>query len=116
LPSLEIFAKCTDSSGFIPNIVLHIFWQESPQEELKEFELNMVAYGLNCVPYLALRVIKEIASLVAEHAPDISRALLKQTYGCRFGRRSNIGLNSTSSKSGPVWPRVKKWTRNFDEL
>lgn len=39
----------------------HIFWRASPCDELKLFQLNTVTYGLNCAPYLALRVLRDIA-------------------------------------------------------
>uniref|UniRef100_A0A2S2QU41 Uncharacterized protein n=1 Tax=Sipha flava TaxID=143950 RepID=A0A2S2QU41_9HEMI len=39
----------------------HILWRPSPHMELVEYELNTVTYGVNCVPFLALHVLQEVA-------------------------------------------------------
>jgi hypothetical protein len=39
----------------------HILWHASPHDQLIEYELNIVMYGLNCAPFLALRVLATIA-------------------------------------------------------
>lgn len=100
----------------------HIFWRESPQEELKEFELNTVTYGLNCALYLALRIIKEIASLVADHAPNVSRTLLKQTYMDDICTGADSVEEALSLKTALVQTlaqfglELKKWSSNSDKL
>lgn len=100
----------------------HIFWRKSPQEELKEFELNKVTYGLNCAPFLALRVIKEIASLVVDHAPDISRALLKQTHmddictGADSVEKALVLKSTLVHNLAQFGLVLKKWTSNSNEL
>lgn len=40
----------------------HVLWRASPHDKLHEYELHTVTYGLNCAPYLPLRVLKIIAS------------------------------------------------------
>jgi len=35
----------------------HIFWRTSNADQLIEYVLNTVTYGVNCAPFLALRVI-----------------------------------------------------------
>lgn len=39
----------------------HILWRASPHDQLVEYQLNTVTYGLNCAPFLALRVLAAIA-------------------------------------------------------
>jgi len=39
----------------------HILWRESPHDKVVEYELNTVTYGVNCAPFLALRVLQCIA-------------------------------------------------------
>ncbi|KAF0724709.1 Uncharacterized protein FWK35_00038057, partial [Aphis craccivora] len=58
----------------------HIFWRASPLDELKEYQLNTVTYGVNCAPYLALRVLKDLADNCCEELPDVKQALTHQTY------------------------------------
>lgn len=38
----------------------HIFWRFDNSEAIQKYELNTVTYGLNCAPFLALRVIKQL--------------------------------------------------------
>lgn len=58
----------------------HIFWRESPLHELKEYQLNTVTYGMSCAPYLALRVLKDIAEQDCSDFPAVRDAILSQTY------------------------------------
>ncbi|VVC45890.1 Ribonuclease H-like domain,Protein of unknown function DUF1759,Peptidase aspartic [Cinara cedri] len=57
----------------------HIFWRSSPAEELKEYQLNTVTYGVNSAPFLALRVLKDIAEYECEKFPAVRDSLLQQT-------------------------------------
>ncbi|XP_050538460.1 uncharacterized protein LOC126903928 [Daktulosphaira vitifoliae] len=100
----------------------HILWRSSPKEELKEYELNTVTYGLNCAPYLALRVLKEIAMEVQDEEPDISRALQSSTYmddictGAQTleeAKRLRDALVHVLAKSGL---ELKKWSSNYKEV
>lgn len=58
----------------------HILWRPDPLQELKEFELNTVTYGVNCAPYLALRVLNDIAQSDCEVYPAVREVLQSQTY------------------------------------
>lgn len=58
----------------------HIFWRASPSDELNEYQLNTVTYGVNCAPYLALRVLKDLAENFCKELPDVRQALTHQTY------------------------------------
>ncbi|XP_025406061.1 uncharacterized protein LOC112680239 [Sipha flava] len=58
----------------------HILWRPSPTEELKVFELNTVTYGVNCSPFLALRVLKHIAENDCHDFPAVRESLLFSTY------------------------------------
>lgn len=39
----------------------HVLWRATPVDALKEYELNTVTYGVNSAPFLALRVLHDIA-------------------------------------------------------
>lgn len=58
----------------------HILWRSSPHEKLIEYELNTVTYGMNCAPYLALRVLRSIALDDCKGNESVRNALLFQTY------------------------------------
>lgn len=58
----------------------HILWRASPHDKLLEYELNTVTYGVNCAPYLALRVLQSIASDDCNDSEGVRNALTRQTY------------------------------------
>jgi len=96
----------------------HIFWRPSPHDELIEYELNTVTYGVNCAPYLALRVLQTIASDDCDNFEFVGNALTRQTYVddiCDGADTiSNVlklqsDLISVMNKSGL---ELKKWASN----
>ncbi|CAI6351883.1 unnamed protein product [Macrosiphum euphorbiae] len=58
----------------------HVFWRSSPLEKLVEYELDTVTYGVNCAPFLALRVLKSIAAEDCDEYISVRKALTHQTY------------------------------------
>jgi len=58
----------------------HILWRASPYDELIEYELHTVTYGVNCAPFLALRVLQSIASNECDDNEPVRSALIYQTY------------------------------------
>ncbi|KAF0706113.1 Uncharacterized protein FWK35_00038350, partial [Aphis craccivora] len=58
----------------------HILWRSSPQDALEEYELNTVTYGVNCAPFLAIRVLHHIANRDCGDVPAVRDALLFSTY------------------------------------
>jgi len=58
----------------------HVLWRASPQDELKAYELNTVTYGVNCAPFLAIRVLRKIAELDCADVPAVRDALMFNTY------------------------------------
>lgn len=58
----------------------HILWRASPHDELKSYELNTVTYGVNCAPFLAIRVLRYIAEHDCSDFPRVKQALLLHTY------------------------------------
>ncbi|XP_060846073.1 uncharacterized protein LOC132925721 [Rhopalosiphum padi] len=58
----------------------HILWRATPTDALKEYELNTVTYGVNSAPFLALRVLHDIADRYGTQSPSVQKALRLQTY------------------------------------
>jgi hypothetical protein len=58
----------------------HILWRSLPEQMLQAYELNTVTYGVNCAPYLAIKVLQSIAELECNDFPSVKEALLYQTY------------------------------------
>ncbi|KAE9522325.1 hypothetical protein AGLY_017271 [Aphis glycines] len=59
----------------------HILWRSSPHKELIEYELNIVTYGVNCSPFLALRILQEVADVDCRNFTRVCDALRYQTAG-----------------------------------
>lgn len=58
----------------------HILWRSSPEQMLHAYQLNTVTYGINCAPYLAIKVLQSIAEHDCNDFPFVKEALLYQTY------------------------------------
>ncbi|XP_025406837.1 uncharacterized protein LOC112680837 [Sipha flava] len=100
----------------------HILWRSSPEDEQIEYELNTVTYGINCAPFLALRVLKYIADTDCVDSDAIRQALLLQTYVDDFcvGADSVTELIRIKNELIYILDRagmqLKKWLSNSDEL
>ncbi|CAI6360469.1 unnamed protein product [Macrosiphum euphorbiae] len=96
----------------------HIFWRSSPVDELKEYQLNTVTYGVNCAPFLALRVLKDIAENECNDYPEVRDGLKYQTYvdDICMGADTEEQLSSVQSDLIAVLGRsaleLKKWSSN----
>lgn len=62
--------------GFLHNVL----WREQPSDDLKCIQLDTVTYGTNCAPFLATRVLKDIATRNINEFPLASESLLNQFY------------------------------------
>ncbi|KAF0769852.1 Integrase catalytic domain-containing protein, partial [Aphis craccivora] len=58
----------------------HIFWRDSPTDDLQEFQLCTVTYGLNCAPYLAIRCLHELDAQDGSRFPLAAGVLTQATY------------------------------------
>lgn len=78
----------------------NILWRNNPNEPLKCIELSTVTYGTNCAPYLATRVLKEVAQTNISQYPLAADALLNQCYvdDILTGSESYTELENTYSE------------------
>ncbi|XP_039301655.1 uncharacterized protein LOC120356891 [Solenopsis invicta] len=73
-----------------------ILWRFSPNEPIKEFELNTVTNGLACAPFLAIRCVRYLASDADEDVGQASKVLLNDLYvdNILTGIARKFGMNS----------------------
>ncbi|XP_029157331.1 uncharacterized protein LOC114929816 [Nylanderia fulva] len=57
-----------------------ILWRHSPDDEVHEYQLRTVTYGLSCAPFLAIRTLQQLAKDEEEHFPRGSVALRRDCY------------------------------------
>ncbi|CAA9995276.1 unnamed protein product, partial [Nesidiocoris tenuis] len=58
--------------------LLRIVWRFNPDSPIQDFNLCTVTYGTASAPWLANRVIKDLAQSHAESHPDASTILSKR--------------------------------------
>ncbi|XP_029170207.1 uncharacterized protein LOC114939928 [Nylanderia fulva] len=57
-----------------------ILWRHSPDDEVQEYQLRTVTYGLGCAPFLAIRTLHQLAEDEEEHFPRGAVALRRDCY------------------------------------
>ncbi|XP_059618014.1 uncharacterized protein LOC132262687 [Phlebotomus argentipes] len=57
-----------------------IFWRESRHQPVQIYRLTTVTYGTACAPFLATRVLKQMALDNADDYPDASEAIINGFY------------------------------------
>ncbi|XP_060871376.1 uncharacterized protein LOC132945621 [Metopolophium dirhodum] len=58
----------------------HIFWRDAPSDDVVEFQLCTITYGLNCAPYLAIRCLHELDSQDGNRFPLAKDVLTRTAY------------------------------------
>ncbi|XP_025419334.1 uncharacterized protein LOC112689715 [Sipha flava] len=58
----------------------HIFWSDSPNDQLQEFQLCTITYGLNSAPYLAIRCLHDLDAQDGHHFPLAKGVLTQAAY------------------------------------
>jgi hypothetical protein len=57
-----------------------ILWRSNPAEPLKEYQLKTVTYGTACAPFLATRVLQQLADDEADNFPVAAQATRTDFY------------------------------------
>ncbi|XP_075159384.1 uncharacterized protein LOC142232519 [Haematobia irritans] len=99
-----------------------ILYRDNPTDKIQEFELLTVTFGVNCAPYLAIRVLHQLADDVADLYPlasDILRNamyvddVLAGSHSLSAARESIRQLELALSSAGFL---LRKWTSNHADL
>nr|CAI5828954.1 unnamed protein product [Callosobruchus analis] len=57
-----------------------LLWRFKPESEVQVFDLTVVAFGMKCSPYLALRTVKELVNREGRNYPLASQYILRDLY------------------------------------
>ncbi|XP_075151010.1 uncharacterized protein LOC142225121 [Haematobia irritans] len=99
-----------------------IIYRNNPTEDLREYELKTVTFGLNCAPYLALRTLQQLATDVKNTFPLASQILMSSMYvddilagshDISSAIRAQTELTSALNSAGFS---LRKWTSNSTEF
>ncbi|XP_025267780.1 uncharacterized protein LOC112639101 [Camponotus floridanus] len=82
------FVLATDVEKMFRQILVHpddkdlqrILWRDSPQGSPAEYQLSTVTYGLACVPFLAMRALRQLTEDEGKQYPLGAAALLRDVY------------------------------------
>ncbi|XP_053685837.1 uncharacterized protein LOC128735375 [Sabethes cyaneus] len=99
-----------------------ILWRSSPTEEVATYELNTVTYGTKPAPFLATRVLQQLALDEGEHFALAARAITEDTYMDDVITGSNDSAEALQLRlqldeimnSGGF--RLRKWASNCAEV
>jgi len=99
-----------------------ILWRHNAAEDVREFRLKTVTYGLACAPFLAIRTLRQLADDEGSRFPLGAVALRRDTYVDDVVTGANILLEAISLQrelrslcTAGGFP-LRKWTANNDEI
>lgn len=73
-----------------------IVWRSSPDQPIRDYRLRTVTFGVSSSPYLALRVIRQLADDEAQRFPLASQVLMRHVFVDDVASGSNTVLNALS--------------------
>ncbi|XP_008487934.1 uncharacterized protein LOC103524680 [Diaphorina citri] len=100
----------------------HILWRPDPTQEVKEFELKTVTFGLPPSPYQAQRVIKQLVTDEGAHFPHAAVTLEESIYvddivsGAVSISAAKTLCNELSSLLGAGGFVLRKWASSHPEV
>ncbi|XP_051166513.1 uncharacterized protein LOC127284859 [Leptopilina boulardi] len=124
------YVLCADIANMFRQILISpddrkyqcIIWRDSPADSLQVYELNTVTYGMASSPYLAIRVLRQLAKDEEANFPIAAPILLNDTYvdDTFLGGKDKVSaltardqlIALTSSGGFPL----RKWFSNEPEL
>ncbi|XP_075162729.1 uncharacterized protein LOC142235359 [Haematobia irritans] len=99
-----------------------IVWREDSKEKLQHFELCTVTYGTACAPFLAVRVLQQIAEDYRDTHPNASRILMEDFYvdDVLTGASSEITLQQYRDELVDLFSKcgleLGKWVSNSPKI
>jgi hypothetical protein len=96
----------------------HIYFREEETNQVREFELNTVTYGLTCSPYLAQRTLLQLVQDEGNAFPLASKAICEATYvdDIVTGANSISEANTLISELNQLLRKggfeLRKWSAN----
>ncbi|XP_075149048.1 uncharacterized protein LOC142222851 [Haematobia irritans] len=95
-----------------------ILFRERPEEDISDFELKTVTFGVNCAPYLALRTLLQLADDEEDKFPIGARCLRECLYvddalvGAHTVDEGLTARDELKSILASAGFELRKWTAN----
>ncbi|XP_037813632.1 uncharacterized protein LOC119604835 [Lucilia sericata] len=99
-----------------------IIFRNSPEEDLQDFELNTVTFGVNCAPYLAIRTLLELSKTCEQTNPIVSDILRNHMYVDDVLAGAHTISSAMNARDELIQVlesagfSLRKWTANNDYL
>ena len=95
-----------------------ILFRNSPRENITDFDLKTVTFGVNCAPYLAIRILLHLGNQCEREKPHISNIIKNYMYkdDVLYGSHSIDDAIKTRNDLIDIFASVgfalRKWTAN----
>ena len=99
-----------------------LLWRFDPKLPLQEYRLNSVTFGVSSSPFLAIRTIRELATLEKEKYPEASQVLLNNIFmddicvGSSTLEKAKALQQDLIALLKPAGFELRKWASNNLEL
>uniref|UniRef100_A0ABD2W6D5 Reverse transcriptase domain-containing protein n=1 Tax=Trichogramma kaykai TaxID=54128 RepID=A0ABD2W6D5_9HYME len=99
-----------------------ILWCCRPEDTVQQYDLTTVAYGTACAPYLALRVMQQLADDEESRFPTGARILRKHMYvddvlvSCDSEAEAIDASTSLTSILQSAGMKLDKWASNYPSI
>ncbi|XP_029175396.1 uncharacterized protein LOC114943843 [Nylanderia fulva] len=99
-----------------------ILWRKNANNEIKEYWLDTVTYGLSCAPYLAIRTLRQLAEDEGHRYPKGAIILLSDVYmddiltGAETMKEAEVMLQQLINICKAGGFSLKKWSANHSLL
>ncbi|XP_062557358.1 uncharacterized protein LOC134222232 [Armigeres subalbatus] len=99
-----------------------IFWRRSHKEPIQTYKLKTVTYGTASAPFLATRVLKQIAQDEGTHFPLAARAVIEDFYVDDFFSGSKTVNDAIKLRDQMIamlntaGMQLRKWASNCPEI
>ncbi|XP_028170489.1 uncharacterized protein LOC114360115 [Ostrinia furnacalis] len=99
-----------------------ILWRDEPEKQIKEYELLTVTFGTASAPYLAVRVLQQIAMDEGQEVPQAAERILQSFYmddlmtGCSSVEEGVELYNQLSKLLEKGGFKLQKWNSNDKTL
>jgi len=100
----------------------HILWRNSPEQEIQEYELSTVTYGLSSAPFLAIRVLHALDACTVPLFSAAKGVLTNHTYvdDIVVGRNTEAELSQVQDHTigllRSAGCSLKKWCSNSSKI
>lgn len=100
-----------------------IVWRDNSGDEIQDWKLSTVAYGMAATPFLAIRCLRQLAVDEAQQYPRASKVVLSDLYvnDMLFGCDKEEDASQLQAELVEAWSplggfQLRKWSTNNQNI